>query len=127
MEFCEKLKLLREEEGLSQSALAKALGVSQSAVAQWEAGTRKPTAQAVVAIARMFDTSADFILGLVDEKLRLVPYYKGLDEKEQTFMQAYSQLSAEKKNAVGEIVRLFLSELTSTGMINSLRRRKDRV
>ncbi|HIU82221.1 MAG TPA: helix-turn-helix transcriptional regulator [Candidatus Ornithoclostridium faecavium] len=110
MEFCEKLKLLREEEGLSQSALAKALGVSQSAVAQWEAGTRKPTAQAVVAIARMFDTSADFILGLVDEKLRLVPYYKGLDEKEQTFMQAYSQLSVEKKNAVGEIVRLFLSE-----------------
>lgn len=110
MEFCEKLKLLREEEGLSQAALAKALGVSQSAVAQWEAGTRKPTAQAVVAIARMFDTSADFILGLVDEKLRLVPYYKGLDEKEQTFMQAYSQLSVEKKNAVGEIVRLFLSE-----------------
>ncbi len=110
MKFCEKLKLLREEEGLSQAALAKALGVSQSAVAQWEAGTRKPTAQAVVAIARMFDTSADFILGLVDEKLRLVPYYKGLDEKEQTFMQAYSQLSAEKKNAVGEIVRLFLSE-----------------
>lgn len=110
MEFCEKLRLLREEEGLSQSALAKALGVSQSAVAQWEAGTRKPTAQAIVAIARMFDTSADFILGLVDEKLRLVPYYKGLDEKGQTFMQAYSQLSAEKKNAVGEIVRLFLSE-----------------
>ena len=108
MEFCEKLKLLREEEGLSQAALAKALGVSQSAVAQWEAGTRKPTAQAVVAIARMFDTSADFILGLVDEKLRLVPYYKGLDEKEQAFMQAYSQLTSAQKSAVGEIVRLML-------------------
>lgn len=110
MEFCEKLKVLREEEGWTQSGLAKALNVSQSTVAQWEAGTRRPTAQAVVAIARMFDTSADFILGLVDEKLRLVPYYKDLSEREQTFMQAYSQLPGEKKSAVEEIVRLFLAE-----------------
>lgn len=110
MEFCKKLKLLREEEGLTQSELAAELKVSQSTVAQWEAGTRKPTAQAVVAIARRFDTSADFVLGLVDERLRLVPYYKNLSDKEQTFMQAYAQLSPERKNAVAEIVRLFLSE-----------------
>ncbi len=109
MEFCDKLKLLREEEGITQSALAEKLGVSQSAVAQWEAGTRVPTAGAIVAIARYFDTSADFILGIVDEKLRLVPYYKDISEKDQTFMQAYAQLPADKKSAVGEIVRLFLS------------------
>ena len=58
MEFCDKLRLLREEEGITQSALAEKLGVSQSAVAQWEAGTRVPTAGAIVAIARYFDTSA---------------------------------------------------------------------
>lgn len=110
MEFKEIIKLLREEDGITQTGLAKMLKVSQSTVAQWEAGTRMPTAQAVVAIARCFDTSADFILGLVDEKLRLVPYYKDLSEKEQTFMQAYAQLSPEQKNAVGEIVRLFLEE-----------------
>ena len=104
MEFCDKLRLLREEEGITQSALAENLGVSQSAVAQWEAGTRVPTAGAIVAIARYFDTSADFILGIVDEKLRLVPYYKDISEKDQTFMQAYAQLPADKKSAVGEIV-----------------------
>lgn len=108
MEFCRKLKLLREEEGATQAQLADRLGVAQSTVAQWEAGTRKPSAEAVVAIARCFDTSADFLLGLVDERLRLVPYYKNLSEREQTFMQAYAQLSRERKNAVAEIVRLFL-------------------
>lgn len=108
MEFNEKLKLLREEEGISQKTLAKSVGVSQSAVAQWESGSRKPTADAVVAVARYFDTSADFLLGLVDERLRLVPYYKGLSEREQIFMQAYSQLTSEQKNAVGEMVRLLL-------------------
>lgn len=108
MEFYEKLKLLREEEGVTQAELAKRLNASQSAIAQWEAGTRVPTAQAIVALARYFDTSADFLLGLVDEKLKLVPYYKNLTEREQTFMQAYSQLSGAEKNAVAEIVRLML-------------------
>lgn len=108
MDFCQKLRLLREEEGETQAQLAKRLGVAQSTVAQWEAGTRKPSAEAVVALARCFDTSADFLLGLVDEKLRLVPYYKDLSDGEQTFMQAYAQLSPERKSAVGEIVRLFL-------------------
>lgn len=110
MEFNKTLKLLREEDNLTQAQLAAALNVSQSAVAQWEAGTRKPTAQAIIALARQFDTSADFLLGLVDERLRLVPYYKDLSDKEQTFMQAYAQLSPERKNAVAEIVRLFLYE-----------------
>lgn len=108
MDFGTKLRLLREEEGDTQARLAEKLKVAQSTVAQWEAGTRKPSADAVVAIARCFDTSADFLLGLVDERLRLVPYYKDLTENEQTFMQAYAQLSAERKSAVGEIVRLFL-------------------
>ena len=108
MEFNEKLKLLREEEGISQKTLAEKVGVSQSAVAQWEAGSRRPTSDAVVAVARYFDTSSDFLLGLVDERLRLVPYYKGLSEKEQPFMQAYSQLTSAQKSAVGEIVRLML-------------------
>ena len=108
MDFGTKLRLLREEEGDTQARLAEKLKVAQSTVAQWEAGTRKPSADAVVAIARCFYTSADFLLGLVDERLRLVPYYKDLTENEQTFMQAYAQLSAERKSAVGEIVRLFL-------------------
>ncbi len=110
MEFCKKLRLLREEEGETQAQLAAKLNVAQSTVAQWEAGTRMPSAEAVVALARCFDTSADFILGIVDERLRLVPYYKDLSDEEQTFMQAYSQLSRERKNAVGEVVRLFLSD-----------------
>lgn len=110
MEFCQKLKLLREEEGATQAELAKRLNVAQSTVAQWESGSRMPSADAVVAIARCFDTSTDFVLGIVDERLRLVPYFKDLSERDQTFMQAYSQLSAQQKNAVGEIVRLFLCD-----------------
>ena len=38
-----KIRLFREKEGMSQRELASAIGVSQAAVAQWEAGTAEPT------------------------------------------------------------------------------------
>ena len=39
----EKIKTFREKAGMSQRDLAYAIGVSQSAVAQWETGTAQPT------------------------------------------------------------------------------------
>lgn len=47
----ENLKRMREEKGLSQAALAKAVGVSQGLIAQVERGTKTltlPTAKAIV-------------------------------------------------------------------------------
>ena len=47
----ENLKRMREEKGLSQAALAKAVGVSQGLIAQVERGTKSltlPTAKAIV-------------------------------------------------------------------------------
>ena len=40
--FCGRLRELRRKNGYTQSGLAKALGVSQSAVGNWEAGIRRP-------------------------------------------------------------------------------------
>lgn len=42
MSFSENLRNLRIEKGLSQKALAKAAGVSQTAVYHWEKGIRTP-------------------------------------------------------------------------------------
>lgn len=47
----ENLKRMREEKGLSQSQLAKLVGVSQGMIAQVERGTKTltlPTAKAIV-------------------------------------------------------------------------------
>lgn len=45
---CDTIKSLRETAGLSQSALAKRLGVTRSSVNAWEMGLSIPTAQYIV-------------------------------------------------------------------------------
>ena len=49
---------------MSQMDLANALGISQSAIAKWELHKTEPTASAIIAIAKFFDESADYLLGL---------------------------------------------------------------
>ena len=66
MEFKDRLKELREGAGISQMQLAKELGVSQSAVAKWELGKTEPTASAIISVAKFFNETTDFVLGLED-------------------------------------------------------------
>jgi DNA-binding transcriptional regulator YiaG len=50
-------RLVRERSGISQSALARALGVSSAAVCRWESGDRTPRGELLVvyldALARL--------------------------------------------------------------------------
>lgn len=66
MEFKDKIKELRISKNLSQQQLADKLGLSQSAVAKWELGKAEPTASAIIAIAKFFNETTDYILGLED-------------------------------------------------------------
>lgn len=66
MEFRERVKELRIEKGLSQMQLARALDISQSAIAKWELGKTEPTASAIILLARFFNETTDYLLGLSD-------------------------------------------------------------
>ena len=66
MEFKDRLKELRQANGLSQMQLAKELNLSQSAVAKWELGKTEPTASAIIKVAKYFNETADFMLGMDD-------------------------------------------------------------
>jgi repressor LexA len=57
------LKRLRKENGLTQSQLANRLGVSQQAVAKWEAGLSAPEPHLLLPVAGIFHVSADYLLG----------------------------------------------------------------
>ena len=64
--FPKRLKELRMEKGISMTELAKEIGVSAIAVSRWERGLQIPNIDYAVAIAKFFNVSADYLLGLVD-------------------------------------------------------------
>ena len=59
----ERIRRLREENGMSQAELARRLDVTRSSVNAWESGLSAPTIQYVVAMTRLFHVSADYLLG----------------------------------------------------------------
>lgn len=62
----ERIKELRLESKLSQAKLGSLLLVSQDTVSLWEKGKSLPTAEYIIAMCKLFEISADYILGLVD-------------------------------------------------------------
>ena len=82
--FKDKLKELREKEGLSQQELADKLFVSRSAVAKWENGNGIPSDVNLDAICNLFEVSKNelFEEGIInefrDEKNRKNKYKKSL-------------------------------------------------
>ncbi len=55
MEFCEKLKRLRIQSGLTQAQLAEKLFVSRSTVAKWENGLGLPNPESMSTLKTLFD------------------------------------------------------------------------
>ena len=60
----DKIKILREKEGITQSELAKALGLTRSCVNAWEMGISVPSTQYIVELALFFGVSSDFLLDI---------------------------------------------------------------
>ena len=67
----ERLKNLREKAKLSQSEVAKIIGTSQSYYAQYENGKRAIPFERVIALARYYDGSLDYIGGFIDTPRRI--------------------------------------------------------
>lgn len=64
--FSERLRDVLKDNHLSQSELAKKIGISQDAVNSYCTGKRKPPIDVLILICKAIDESADYLLGLVD-------------------------------------------------------------
>ena len=63
-----RLKDLREDADLTQSELAKHLNVRQNTYSQYENGQRQIPIEQLITLARYYNTSTDYLLGLTDIK-----------------------------------------------------------
>ena len=62
--FCERLKELRIEKALGQVELAKELNVSKGIISLWENGLREPKLSNLISLAKFFEVTIDYLVGL---------------------------------------------------------------
>jgi len=64
MDFKERLVELRKDKELSQRQLSKQTGISISTIEKWEMGNREPNAHTLKILAKFFNVTAGYLLGL---------------------------------------------------------------
>lgn len=64
-----KLKTLRTQKKLTQKQVADRIGLAISAVSSYEAGTRYPSYEVLLKLARIFHVSTDYLLGMTDKRI----------------------------------------------------------
>lgn len=62
--FKDNLKSLRMEAGIGQVELARKIGVSKGIISLWENGLREPNMTSLILLAKFFNVTIDFLVGL---------------------------------------------------------------
>ena len=109
----ERLRQLRMEKGMTQTALAHSLSVSKAAISTYENGLRNPPDNTLVDMAHFFNVSVDYLMtgeenpeDFSDEAAHLAEKIRkdtGLSDA----LKKYFELSDAKKKHVVELINLF--------------------
>ncbi len=65
--FAIRLKEIRIESGYTQKQLATAIKTTDDSIYSWEKGRSQPSIEMLRALCKVFDVSADYLLGLEDK------------------------------------------------------------
>lgn len=68
--YYKRIRELREDNDLLQKDVAKLLNTTQQHYSRIENGTTEITADRIIALAKFYNVTSDYILGLSDEKER---------------------------------------------------------
>ncbi|MBE6644666.1 MAG: helix-turn-helix transcriptional regulator [Ruminococcaceae bacterium] len=63
-----RIRDLREDSDLTQAVVANYLRIKQNTYSQYENGQRQLPLDCLIALAKLYNTSTDYILGLTDKK-----------------------------------------------------------
>ena len=96
MEFKDRLKKLREENGMLQKELAEKISVDRSTITAYENGRREPDLKKTKKIAEILDCSVDYLIGASDVKPKADSEYVIYYDKEE-----------ETKLKVSDLVKIY--------------------
>lgn len=111
MKFCKRIQSLRVQHNMTQKELSSIINVSVVSISGWENGTRNPSAEAIIALAKVFNVTVDYLLGVIvdtEEKDDLL-----LSQGEKTLLSNYRVLDKHGRKAVDTICIIEKSRVES--------------
>lgn len=101
MNFGTRLKQLRKEKEISQEDFAKKIGVSRSAIGNYETNQNMPTADILNKIADILECSLDYLMCKSDIRY---PNEVNIDEIDIAFATGIKGLNKENKEIAKSII-----------------------
>lgn len=102
MEFNERIRMLLEEQHLSQKDLAKKAGITEASMSKYLSGERTPRIDVVVNLANALGVTADELIGneIENDKMNLA-------RMKTVLARGLEDLSKEEKN---ELIKFLLEK-----------------
>lgn len=110
--FVDIFKELRRKSGLSQSQLAKNIGVSPGNISDWESGKTKPGYTALASIARFFEVDAGYLLELPRAESAVLCDGIPLSVLESDLVAMYRLLDEQGKETAFDLVEMLYEKKT---------------
>jgi len=101
--IAERLRLLRRESSLSKRDLVARLPLNYSTYANYESGFREPNSEVLQLLARHYNVSLDFLLGVTENRKR-AEEIAILNEDENDHIIKYRQLDSHGRDVVDIIL-----------------------
>ncbi len=101
----------REHAGLTQTELAKKLGVTQQVVAAWERRVIALRPDQIKALAQAINTTADYLIGIVENRKGA----NGPSGKVRHVFEQVSKLPRRQQEKVVEFVEAFVQHKAAAG------------
>lgn len=112
--FADRLKELRKRKGLSQADLAGLIEVHFTQVSRYERGETKPNAEAMAKLAKVLDTTVDFLMsGSSDDLVQEA----GLDKELVNRFRQVQELPADEKRTVLSLLDAFIAKSKIQGLL----------
>uniref|UniRef100_UPI004047BFD9 helix-turn-helix domain-containing protein n=1 Tax=Flavobacterium sp. TaxID=239 RepID=UPI004047BFD9 len=106
-EFSERLKELRKRKGISQGELAELIDVHFTQVSRYERGETKPNAEAMTKMAKVLDTTVDFLMnGTSDD----IVQEAGLEKELIRRFKEVQNLPSEEKKTILSLMDAFIAK-----------------
>lgn len=105
-----RLKLLRNEQGLTQADVARHLNLTSQAYNYLENGKRKLTQEYLKILSKLYNVSIDYILGSSDSRVSSDTLLEDSMLKIGLDMKNYNPPTAEQKKQIEEFAKYVLKD-----------------